>query len=194
MLNFSFSEGLGLVLHHILCMIFQEKYFSCYILLAHQISLSDCLYFSRYWAICVLHLFVNQADIRNLEIKLIFLIKPLRYMTKKSRQKFKYLENEKSLWGEKKAFFFFFKGIKKLFHITKFILVFPTFQLIQQSLSRTRSSMKSFNSVLKLLSKSHITKLKSAKNSCDKRTTLKMNELQQNESIPWLIIWWNFVP
>ena len=48
--------------------------------------------------------------------------------------------------------------------------------------------MKSFNSVLKLLSKSHITRLKSAKNSCDKRTTLKMNELQQNESIPWLII------
>ena len=30
-------------LHQILCMIFQEKYFSCYILLADQISLSDCL-------------------------------------------------------------------------------------------------------------------------------------------------------
>ena len=28
----------------------------------------------------------------------------------------------------------------------------------------------------------------------DNKTTLKMNELQQNESISWLIIWWNFVP
>ena len=33
----------------------------CYILLTDQISLSDCLYFSRYWAICILQLFVNQA-------------------------------------------------------------------------------------------------------------------------------------
>ena len=30
-------------LHQILCMIFREKYFSCYILLADQISFSDCL-------------------------------------------------------------------------------------------------------------------------------------------------------
>ena len=32
----------------------------------------------------------------NFEIKLIFLIKSFIYMTKKSKQKFKYLENEKS--------------------------------------------------------------------------------------------------
>ena len=58
MLNFNFSEkGLGLVL----CMIFQEKCFTCYILLTDQISLSDRLPFSRYWAICVLQLFVSQA-------------------------------------------------------------------------------------------------------------------------------------
>ena len=47
MLNFKFLEK---ALHLILCTIFQEKYFPCYILLAHQISLSDWLYFSRYWA------------------------------------------------------------------------------------------------------------------------------------------------
>ena len=35
-------------LHHILCMIFQEKCFSCYILLTDKISLPDCLYFLRY--------------------------------------------------------------------------------------------------------------------------------------------------
>ena len=34
---------------------------SCYILLTDQISLSDCLHFSRYWAICILQLFVKQA-------------------------------------------------------------------------------------------------------------------------------------
>ena len=38
---------------HILCVIFQEKYFLSYILLIDQILLSDCLYFLRYWTICV---------------------------------------------------------------------------------------------------------------------------------------------
>ena len=38
----------------------------------------------------------------------------------------------------------------KLFDGTKFILVFPTFQLIQKSLSRTRWQMKSLHSVLKI--------------------------------------------
>ena len=31
-----------------------KKYFSCYILLPDQISLSNCLYLVRYWVICVL--------------------------------------------------------------------------------------------------------------------------------------------
>ena len=35
------------------CKIFEEKYFSCYILLTDQISLS-CLYFVRYYIICAL--------------------------------------------------------------------------------------------------------------------------------------------
>ena len=48
-------------LHNILQMIFQEKCFSCYILLTDQSSLFDCLYFSRYWEIYVLKQFVNQA-------------------------------------------------------------------------------------------------------------------------------------
>ena len=34
-------------------------------------------------------------DVKNFEINLIFPIKLFFYMTKKSRQKFKYLENEK---------------------------------------------------------------------------------------------------
>ena len=60
-------------LHHILCMIFQEKCFSCYILLTDQISLPDCLYFSRYWVICGLQLFVNQVvTSQNLKLTLLF--------------------------------------------------------------------------------------------------------------------------
>ena len=62
MLNLNFAEmDLGLVLDHILCMIFQENCFSCHMLLTDQIPLSDCLYLLKYWAICVLQLFVNQA-------------------------------------------------------------------------------------------------------------------------------------
>ena len=45
----------------IFCIIFEEKYFSCYILLTDQILLPDCLYFFRYWRICVLFLFVVQS-------------------------------------------------------------------------------------------------------------------------------------
>ena len=46
MLIFNFLEkGLELAPPPHFCMIFQEKCFSCYILLTEQISLSDCLYF-----------------------------------------------------------------------------------------------------------------------------------------------------
>ena len=48
-------------LQHILCMIFQHKCPSCYILLTDQTSLPGCLYFLRYWVICVLQLFVIQV-------------------------------------------------------------------------------------------------------------------------------------
>ena len=91
-------------------MISQEKSFSCYILLTDPILLSDCLYFFRYWAICVLQMFVSQADIIKFEINLIFILKPFRYMSKKSRQKLKHLENEKSCCGEIKSIFHLFKS------------------------------------------------------------------------------------
>ena len=41
-------------------MIFEERYFSRYILLIDQILLPDCPYFLRYWAIGVLSLSVCQ--------------------------------------------------------------------------------------------------------------------------------------
>ena len=36
------------------------------------------------------------CEVKSGEINLLFLIKPVFYLTKKSRQKFKYLKNEKS--------------------------------------------------------------------------------------------------
>ena len=75
MLNFNFSEkGLELVSPPHFVYDFQEKCFSCYVLLTDQISLSDCLYFLRYWAICVFNClltrlwhnkFWNWADLSN---------------------------------------------------------------------------------------------------------------------------------
>ena len=61
-------------------MIFQEKYSTCYLLLTDQISLSDCLYFLRYWSIFVFQLFGNQAV--TLIFNNFFLIKS---MTKNKR-------------------------------------------------------------------------------------------------------------
>ena len=68
--NFNFPEkGLGLVSPPHFVYDFSKKCFSCYILLTDQISLCDCFYFSRYLAICVLQLFVNQAD-KNVKTKI----------------------------------------------------------------------------------------------------------------------------
>ena len=62
MLNFDFSEkGLGIVYPPRFVYDFSRKIFLFYILLIDQISLSGCLYFEKYWAICVLQLFINQV-------------------------------------------------------------------------------------------------------------------------------------
>ena len=49
------------------------------------------------------------CDVINFEFNLILIIKPFFYMTKKSRQKLKYLENEKRFQNEK-HFSSFLKG------------------------------------------------------------------------------------
>ena len=57
MFNFNFAEkGLGLVSPPHFVYDFQEKGFSCYMLLADPIPLSDCFYFSKYWTIFVTEL------------------------------------------------------------------------------------------------------------------------------------------
>ena len=60
MLNFDFLEiDLGIVSPPHFVYDFFIKCFSCYVLLTDQVSLADCLYFLRYWSICVLQLFVK---------------------------------------------------------------------------------------------------------------------------------------
>ena len=62
MLNLIFSgKDFGLVSPQYFMHDFFRKYLSFYILLTDQISLPDCLYFSKYWVIGVLKMFVNQA-------------------------------------------------------------------------------------------------------------------------------------
>ena len=48
------KRGLELVSVSLFCVISEEKYFSCYVQITDQISLSGWLYFVRYWALCVL--------------------------------------------------------------------------------------------------------------------------------------------
>ena len=45
---------------------------------------------------CIAIACIARSNVINFETNLIFLIKPVFWVTKKSRQKFKYLENEKS--------------------------------------------------------------------------------------------------
>ena len=51
------------------------------------------------------------CDVMKFEINLIFLIKSVCYVTKKSRQKFEYFENKKSFWGKLKTIFHHFLSI-----------------------------------------------------------------------------------
>ena len=62
MLNFDFlDKGLGIASPAHFVYDFSTKMFLLFILLTDQISLPGCLYFLRYWAICILQLFATQV-------------------------------------------------------------------------------------------------------------------------------------
>ena len=61
---------------------------------------------------CLTIVCFSGCDVINFEIILIPPIKPFFYMTKTSRQKYKYLENEKSFYGETKSIFHHLKGFQ----------------------------------------------------------------------------------
>ena len=63
MLKFDFLEkGLGMFSPpHFVYDISRKMFLVLYILISEQISLSDCFYFLKFWAMYVLQLFVNQG-------------------------------------------------------------------------------------------------------------------------------------
>ena len=63
MLNFGcLDKGLGIISpEHFVYDFLTKMFLMLYYILTDQILLPGCLYFLRYWAICVLQLFVNQV-------------------------------------------------------------------------------------------------------------------------------------
>ena len=77
------------------------------ILLTEEISLSNCLLLLEILGnICFRTDCSPTCDVTKFEINLFFLIKSFYYITKKSRQKFNHLENERSFLGEIKSIFY----------------------------------------------------------------------------------------
>ena len=108
MLNFNFSEkGLGLISPPHFVYDFSRKM----LLKLHPINWTNFivwlpLLLQILGNMCIIIVCYPGCDAIKFEINLIFLIKPFYYMTKKSRQKPKYLEKAKSFWEE----------IKRIFH------------------------------------------------------------------------------
>ena len=91
-------------------MIFQEKYFSYSFNWPNFIVWLPLL-LEILINICIAIVWEPDCDVTNFEINFVFLIKSFFFMTKKSRQKLIYLENEKSFWVEIKSIFHHFKGL-----------------------------------------------------------------------------------
>ena len=97
-LNFGFLEkSLGMSYPPHFVYDFQERCFSCYILLIGQnIAWLPWLLVEILVNMCIVIICFPGCDVINFEINHILLIKPFLflYMSKNSRQKFKYLQNE----------------------------------------------------------------------------------------------------
>ena len=107
MLNFDFSQkGLELVSPSHFTYDFSRKIF----LMLHSINWPNFIAWlpsllEIFGSMCIAIVCFPGCEVINFEITLIFLIKPFFYLAKKSRQKFKYLENKKSFKGEIKNTF-----------------------------------------------------------------------------------------
>ena len=110
MLNFDILEkGLGIVCPpHFVCDFSRKMFLMLYSINWPNFIALLPLYLEILINICIAIVYYPGCQVIDFEINLLFLIKPFSYMTKKLRQKFKDLENEKSFYG---AFFIFFKGL-----------------------------------------------------------------------------------
>ena len=74
-------------------------YIHAYMYIYVHYILYMCIYIYLHIYIYIyMHVYIccKVCEVKSAEINLLFLIKPVFYLTKKSRQKFKYLKNEKS--------------------------------------------------------------------------------------------------
>ena len=97
LLNLDFFEkGLGIILPPQFLYDFSRKiFFILYsIVLPHFVVWLPFL-LEILGNMCIAFVCLPGCDVINFEVNFIFLIKPFFYMTKKSRQKFKYYKNEK---------------------------------------------------------------------------------------------------
>ena len=110
MLNFDILEmGLGLVFpQHFVCDVSTKMFLMLYCMNWPNFIIWLSLRLEIQGNMFIAIVFFPGCDIINFEINLIFLIKPFFYMTRKGRQKFKYLGNEKNFWGEIKTIFHHF--------------------------------------------------------------------------------------
>ena len=103
---------------------FEEKYISFYILLFPQISLPSCLYFQRYWEICVCsNCLLNTLDVKNFEVNLIFLIK-FFYKTTSQDKNLNIMRTKRAFKTKQKTFFivvraFIEAGLKAIWIVNK---------------------------------------------------------------------------
>ena len=101
MLNFNLLEkGLGIVSPLHFPHTFSRKMF----LVLYSIKWPNFFVSNiRLYSMCIAIVCWPSCDVINFEINLIFLIKPFFNITENSRQKFKYLENEKNFEDEIKS-------------------------------------------------------------------------------------------
>ena len=107
MLNFDFLKVLGIVASPHFEYNFPKKCISFYILLTDKLHCLIAFTLDILGNMCTAMVCFPGCDVINFKINLNFLIKPFFYMAKKPRQKFKYLENEGSFYGEIKFFHHF---------------------------------------------------------------------------------------
>ena len=112
MFNFNFSEkGMGLVSSPLFLYYFSRKFFNMLRCINwHSFIVWLLLLLEILGNICITIVYWPGCDVIEFEINQIFLIKLFYYMTKKSKQKLKYFENEKSFWGAIKDIFHHFKS------------------------------------------------------------------------------------
>ena len=98
MLNFNFSKkSLGLASPPHFVYDLSRKTFVMLYSINRPNFIVRLHFISRYWALCVLQLFVNQAVVLSLWCLPFFSYQIVLLHNKKSRQKPKYLENEKCI-------------------------------------------------------------------------------------------------